>query len=625
MGANNNHKTIQNDQIHPPLDFATGDPGDTMRKNLNSELEWSSDGFLPPVLDQVDINLSPPTEVDKDRYIVIELTSTVANSDWDGPIVNDIVEFSSTTGVWAARTPIEGDIVYDKQGNSYASFDGVAWTGITSGDPGGGGGLGGAISFDYKAKTTSQAAPPGDTFVKWDDSDQFAASNLFVSSVNDEAGSEIGDLLRQFVVAGMKIVIADRTDISQRQVWNIDTVTDNTTYFDYQVTLTGTAGAQFVNNEKLTLVFFNPEGTIVNTIYNSDDTLAGNRVVSGGGNTLNFDGLTGIGSTVPVRQFEVNVNDALDTPTMAIRNNGAGAASLYFEGQEAVTIGVDDNGLFQVVFDEGFGGASVLDITSGNFFFNVNVVIGSSVSLRIPHGVEPGLINAGQIAIDDNVTDFDEGVFTYFSTAEMAAISVLKTALASPVDGDTVVYSGANNRWEIAQPSGGGGGFGTFEFYADQVMNPNNADWVVNSLAPAVADSNNAGLTVRAFSDSTPEGFGMIFIAPLGANQIVIEEVSRPDATPGGAVTVARSIYNRGIPDNLVVEGWTAATDLTDIAFTTNEFFQYDTQTIDFSTLGITAGEVTVLEYVRDTADAGDTLSGDFNVLLVKISFADGA
>ncbi|NIQ74032.1 MAG: hypothetical protein GWN80_00435, partial [Gammaproteobacteria bacterium] len=43
--------------------------------------------------------------------------------------------------------------------------------------------------------------------------------------------------------------------------------------------------------------------------------------------------------------------------------------------------------------------------------------------------------------------------------------------------------------------------FPEFQFFADQVENPVTADWTVNALAPAAADSNNSGLTVRLFDD----------------------------------------------------------------------------------------------------------------------------
>lgn len=164
--------------------------------------------------------------------------------------------------------------------------------------------------------------------------------------------------------------------------------------------------------------------------------------------------------------------------------------------------------------------------------------------------------------------------------------------------------------------------FPEFQFYADQFDNPINSDWTVNSLAPAAADSNNNGITVRLFDDTTEEGVGFSILVPSGATNIVLNTISRAETGPTGAQTVARSLYNRGIPNNAAVQSWSAATDLTDVSMpTTTEFFQDDTQTIALSTLSITAGEVTQFEMTRDTADAGDTLTGDWALLLLKVSF----
>ena len=55
-----------------------------------------------------------------------------------------------------------------------------------------------------------------------------------------------------------------------------------------------------------------------------------------------------------------------------------------------------------------------------------------------------------------------------------------------------------------------------FQFFSVQLENPNSADWAVNALAKAAADSNNAGLTIRAFDDTTEEGVGFQILTALG-------------------------------------------------------------------------------------------------------------
>ncbi len=160
-----------------------------------------------------------------------------------------------------------------------------------------------------------------------------------------------------------------------------------------------------------------------------------------------------------------------------------------------------------------------------------------------------------------------------------------------------------------------------FQFFADQFENPVNADWTVNALAPAAADSNNNGLTVRLFDDTAEEGVGFIVEVPAGATNIVFDFVSRAETAPGVVNTVGLDIYNRGIPNNAAVQAWSVSTALTDISIPTNEFVQEDTQTVTLATLGVTAGETTQFELVRTLPGAGTDLTGDWALLLAKVSF----
>jgi len=160
------------------------------------------------------------------------------------------------------------------------------------------------------------------------------------------------------------------------------------------------------------------------------------------------------------------------------------------------------------------------------------------------------------------------------------------------------------------------------QFFADQLDNPNSADWAVNALAAAVADSNNAGLTIRAFDDATEEGVGFILVVPTGATNIVLTFKARAEVGPPAARTVGLKLYQRGIPDDAAVEAWSAGTVLTDVDLPiTTELFQYDTQTITLSSLGITAGEVTQFELTRINPAGGTELVGDWDLLELGVEF----
>jgi len=157
--------------------------------------------------------------------------------------------------------------------------------------------------------------------------------------------------------------------------------------------------------------------------------------------------------------------------------------------------------------------------------------------------------------------------------------------------------------------------------FADQLDNPNNVDWKVNALAPANSDSSYSAVTVRRFDDTTEEGVGFSLEPPSGTSNVITDFRSRAQTAPANSAKVVLKLYNRGFPDNVAVEAWTAGTVLTPLDFTNNTFFQYDTQILTYATLGITAGRRTQFELTRTGADATDTLSGDWDLDLLKISF----
>jgi hypothetical protein len=168
-----------------------------------------------------------------------------------------------------------------------------------------------------------------------------------------------------------------------------------------------------------------------------------------------------------------------------------------------------------------------------------------------------------------------------------------------------------------------GGGLPEYLFYADQMENPVNADWDINSLAPAAADSNNAALTVRLFDDTVQEAVGMSFKLPGAATQMTLEWVSRAETAPGGAVVAKPAIEIRTIGDDAVVPAppWTSL-NLVDTDLPTNENFQYDSQTITFASLSLTAGDYVQMQFARNPGHPNDDLVGDWAVLSVLVSFS---
>jgi hypothetical protein len=150
---------------------------------------------------------------------------------------------------------------------------------------------------------------------------------------------------------------------------------------------------------------------------------------------------------------------------------------------------------------------------------------------------------------------------------------------------------------------------------------PVGADWPVSSPARASKDSNNSGLTVRRFDDTTAEGVGMMIEIPSGATNIVFALRSRAETAAASNLGVVPNLRVREMPDNAAVESW-GSQDMTAITMgTSNEYFQYDSQSIALTTLSLVAGRVAQIELTRNTGSGSDTLVGDWTLLEVKISF----
>lgn len=73
------------------------------------------------VINIVDGNAPPPTEVLGDRYIIEDQGNGVVHVDWDSTSYNSIVEFGATE--WTEEIPIEGWVVYVDDENNDALFE----------------------------------------------------------------------------------------------------------------------------------------------------------------------------------------------------------------------------------------------------------------------------------------------------------------------------------------------------------------------------------------------------------------------------------------------------------------------------------------------------------------------
>jgi len=159
-----------------------------------------------------------------------------------------------------------------------------------------------------------------------------------------------------------------------------------------------------------------------------------------------------------------------------------------------------------------------------------------------------------------------------------------------------------------------------FHYNACELDSPVNDDWAVNGLAPASPDTVNAAVIVRRFDDTTEEGVGWIHRIPTGVTNMTINFVSRRQ-TAGSTQTVIPRLYRRQFPDNAAPTAWSSQLSLTALSFPNNVNYQYDSQTITLATLGLTAGQTTQFELTRLGTVSGDTLSGDWNLLELRIVY----
>lgn len=161
-----------------------------------------------------------------------------------------------------------------------------------------------------------------------------------------------------------------------------------------------------------------------------------------------------------------------------------------------------------------------------------------------------------------------------------------------------------------------------FHLSADDFLNPNNASWAVNALAPAVADTNDPNKTVRLFDQTTEEGVGFKRIIPTGAVNIVIRPKGRSETTQAGVRTVGLKLYAQQTPNNGAVTAWFNVV-LADLSMPANELFQYDSETIALSAFstGLIAGDLTQFELTRIAPTGGTNLAVDWAMEFLTVEF----
>lgn len=277
-------------------------------------------------------------------------------------------------------------------------------------------------------------------------------------------------------------------------------------------------------------------------------------------------------------------------------------------------------------------GRFVINFTSGSQSSSTTVYgttpsqgSNGATGLRGPTGVQ-GMTGVGPLGL--------QGVTGIQGTNGVTGLALGSTGLGGPIGatgiqgltgvGPQGVTGMALGSTGLGGPVGQTGvqGLRSFQFFADQLDSPNNANWAVNALAPATQDSTNNSLVIRSFDDTLEEGVGFILETPTNVSNMNIHIRGRAEYLRPSASKVVLRLFKRDIASDTTVSAWDSTTRLTPLDVTNSVDFRYYTQSYSMASLGVSPGRITMFELTRNGADATDTLVGNWNLLQVGLTFS---
>ena len=167
-----------------------------------------------------------------------------------------------------------------------------------------------------------------------------------------------------------------------------------------------------------------------------------------------------------------------------------------------------------------------------------------------------------------------------------------------------------------------------YQFFADQLDNPNNANWAISGLAPVVADTLNNALSVRKFDASVEEGVGFLLRIEPSMTNVNLLITNRPDNVPTLTRLTSLRLYQRRIAagSGISVAPWTSRNLGTVTHVPSQTWWQEDTFSFAMGVSGpsLAANALYQFELTRINpslagAGGGTNLAGDWDLLELHI------
>lgn len=169
--------------------------------------------------------------------------------------------------------------------------------------------------------------------------------------------------------------------------------------------------------------------------------------------------------------------------------------------------------------------------------------------------------------------------------------------------------------------TGGGGGFPTFQKFADELRVPQNNDFAVTAPAGSDPDPTDPGLTVLKYDDTVEEASFDQFRISAGVVNLDFVFQGWAETAPGGTANVGMKFYFREIPDNAAKPAWSAGFSFALFSVPMNIFSQTDTETVTLAALGMTANRTYQFQLTRDPGVASN-LTDDWFFFLLEIGMS---